>query len=295
MLPQLPRIVIVGVSGSGKTSLAQAISGRLALPHTELDALYWGPNWTPVTEERFRARAAAAAEGLGWVLDGNYRLSREVVWPRANLFIWLDYPYPLVLGRLLRRTLRRGLTRETLWEGSHERLLSQFKLWSPQESILAWQAKTYNRYRREYARLLPPHAGARLLRFRHPSQAADWLQAQPAFRFNELALEGIALFNRADFFAAHEALEEAWRGTAHPVRDLYRGLLQLSVVCLHLQRGNRVGADKVWRRSQRWLGKWPPVVAGVHLGQVQRQVDALRREGRPPAVWPQIQVAPSPN
>src|SRR5436305_799712 len=40
------RLVVVGTSGSGKTTLAREIARRRALPHVELDALHWGPNWT---------------------------------------------------------------------------------------------------------------------------------------------------------------------------------------------------------------------------------------------------------
>ena len=41
----MERINVVGTSCSGKTTLARAIAGRLGLPYTELDALFWGPRW----------------------------------------------------------------------------------------------------------------------------------------------------------------------------------------------------------------------------------------------------------
>ncbi len=48
------RIAIIGVTCSGKTSLARRIAAQLNIPHLELDALYWDPGWTPRSENHFR-------------------------------------------------------------------------------------------------------------------------------------------------------------------------------------------------------------------------------------------------
>ncbi|HTE18391.1 MAG TPA: AAA family ATPase, partial [Armatimonadota bacterium] len=44
------RIVVVGSSGAGKSTMAAALSQRLGLPHIELDALRHGPNWVEVPD-----------------------------------------------------------------------------------------------------------------------------------------------------------------------------------------------------------------------------------------------------
>ena len=67
------------------------------------------------------------------------------------------------------------------------------------------------------------------------------------------ALDGILLFNRGEFFEAHEALEDAWRDERTEVRNLYKGILQIAVTNLHITRGNYQGAIKVYGRSQKWL------------------------------------------
>jgi len=66
------RVAVVGAIGSGKTTLAQAVARRLGLPHIELDALFWGPNWTPPPREPFQARATESLAGPAWVTDCNY-------------------------------------------------------------------------------------------------------------------------------------------------------------------------------------------------------------------------------
>jgi len=65
------------------------------------------------------------------------------------------------------------------------------------------------------------------------------------------AAEGLRLFNAGKYFEAHEALEDAWNAETGRVRELYRGILQIAVVYLHVTRGNYNGAVKVYGRSQR--------------------------------------------
>lgn len=84
------------------------------------------------------------------------------------------------------------------------------------------------------------------------------------------AVEGIRLFNRGEYFEAHEALETAWRDEPGPIRELYRGILQIAVAYLHITRDNYAGAIKVYGRSQRWLRLWPASCRGVDVAGLQR-------------------------
>lgn len=168
------RVAVVGVTGVGKTMFAAALSQRLGVPHIELDAFYWQPNWTPPDFDDFRARIAAEVARDGWVIDGNYGLTREQVWSSADTLIWLNYPLRVIFGRLLQRTLRRGLRKEMLWGTNQERLWTQFV--SP-KSLFLWALQTYPRYRREYPILIgsPEYAHLRVVTFHSPAQASEWL------------------------------------------------------------------------------------------------------------------------
>jgi hypothetical protein len=92
------------------------------------------------------------------------------------------------------------------------------------------------------------------------------------------AVEGIRLFNRGEYFEAHEALEEAWRAEGGSVRELYRGILQIAVTCLHITRENYAGAVKVYGRSRKWLRDWPEVCRGIRVGQLRRDAEILMAE-----------------
>jgi len=63
--------VVVGTSGSGKTTFARRLAAGLGIPHVELDALHWEPEWTEATDEVLRARVAEATAQDAWVVDGN--------------------------------------------------------------------------------------------------------------------------------------------------------------------------------------------------------------------------------
>ena len=168
------RIAVVGTTGSGKTTLARQISRRLAIPHVELDALHWGPNWTSPPVELFRERVAQALSGDTWVVDGNYGKVRDIVWSRADTVVWLDYALPVIMGRLLWRTLGRIIGREELWNENREDFRAQFL---SRDSLFLWALRTYPRRRREYPLLFrtPEHAHLKVVHLRSPRAERAWL------------------------------------------------------------------------------------------------------------------------
>ena len=124
--PNTDRIVVLGTTGAGKTTLAREIARALEVPHVELDYYRFRPNWVEVPNDEFRECVREALRGDRWVADGNYSLARDVIWPRATLLVWLDYPIYVVLWRLFWRTLGRGVLRKELWHGNKEKLWWHF-------------------------------------------------------------------------------------------------------------------------------------------------------------------------
>lgn len=167
------RIVVVGAAGAGKSTLAAQLAATLHCPFVEPDGLFWEANWTPAPPDVFRARVAAALSGERWTFGGNYGSARDIVWGRADTLIWLDYPLPVVLSRLLRRSLRRVVTRDELWNGNRETWRGQF--WS-RESLFWYVLRTHARHQREFtaAASMPAYQHLQVLRFRAPSEAARW-------------------------------------------------------------------------------------------------------------------------
>jgi len=133
------RAVVIGIGGSGKTTLAKQLAAHHGLHYIELDALHWLPDWQMREVHDFRALVAQAVSHGKWVTDGNYRVVRDIVWGQATTVIWLNYPLWTVMGRLLRRTLRRMFTQELLFSGNRETLRRSFL---SRDSIL-WYVLTH--------------------------------------------------------------------------------------------------------------------------------------------------------
>ena len=172
------RIIIIGTTSSGKSTLAERFADKFNYDFIELDALHWEPNWTEAPQEVFNERVQKAIQAEAWVIAGNYSTTRPMTWPKAELIIWLDYSFPRVFWQLTRRTFTRWWTQELLWGTNRENLWNHMKLWSD-ESLFHWLFKTYWRRKREYPQLLekPEHKHLKSIHFKHPKETEQWLNS----------------------------------------------------------------------------------------------------------------------
>ena len=169
------RISVVGTSGSGKTTLARQISQRLTIPHIELDAINHQPNWTEATPEVFRQRVEQSLSGNAWVVDGNYSKVRDIVWSRADTVIWLDYPLPLIMKRVLWRTLKRVITQEELWNGNRE----SWQMIFSKDFMPFWVLRTYKKRQEEYLILFakPEYSHLNVVQMHSQITTQNWLSS----------------------------------------------------------------------------------------------------------------------
>lgn len=141
--------IVSTASGNGKTTVGRALARRLGVPFHELDALHHGPSWTEATPEELRAKVEPIVATDAWVIDGAYRAKiGDLVLESADLVVWLDLPVRVWLPRLLRRTVRRIVTREELWNGNREEL--RYAL-DPRYSVVVYAVRGYRERRRRYA------------------------------------------------------------------------------------------------------------------------------------------------
>ena len=169
------RIVILGTTGSGKTTLSRRLSQLLSVPTIELDAIRHGPNWVETPDDIFRERIATSLSAEGWIVDGNYSVARDIIWPRATILIWLDYSFPLVFWRLFWRTMTRGILRTKLWNGNKEDLWRHFLT---KDSLFLWAFKTHWSRRESLSAALdlPEYKAIEVLRFKSARETRDWLE-----------------------------------------------------------------------------------------------------------------------
>ena len=166
---------MVGTSCSGKTTLARAVAARLAIPHVELDALYWSTDWTPVADDTFRERVADAVATGTWVIDGGYSTIRDITWRRVDTVVWLDYPLRTVLWRWARRTVTRIGSREEFWPGTgnRESLRNALK----RDGLLWWILRTHRPRRARLATQLAARPDIAVIRLASPAESEAWVRS----------------------------------------------------------------------------------------------------------------------
>lgn len=170
-IPERPRrVLVIGPTGAGKSTVATRISSTWSIPRVELDTLHWGPNWTKRPE--FLADVATWIAREAWVIDGSYLVAVELAWPRADLVVWLDLPFATVLARQFRRSLRRIWAKEEIFAGNHETFRGYFL---SKDSLMLWLFKTFRLRRRQFAEFSRQHPGVCLVRLTTPRAEQAWL------------------------------------------------------------------------------------------------------------------------
>jgi adenylate kinase family enzyme len=165
------RVVVAGVSGVGKSTLARRISAALDLPYTEIDGLYHGAGWIP--RPQFLADVDIFTREAAWITEWQYRDARPLLSARADTLVWLDLPSPVALSRVVRRTIARSRKRVQLWNGNTEP-----GMWHAvvnREGIIRWALK----HQRSYLRTVPiaarEHPHLQVVRLRSQHEVDEWL------------------------------------------------------------------------------------------------------------------------
>ena len=117
-------IVILGCSGTGKSTFARQLAAKLGLPVVHLDHLFFEPGWKPGQREDFRRKVSKAIEAESWIVDGNFvSWVGDLLLPPADAILWLEQPRWLCFLRVTLRCLDpRGSGRADLPFGCRDSL-----------------------------------------------------------------------------------------------------------------------------------------------------------------------------
>lgn len=164
-------MLIYGVTGSGKTTLAEKLSRATSLPWYSVDELTWEPGWVEVPNDEQRRRISEICARSEWILDTAYARWRDIPLSRAQLIVGLDYPRWVSLQRLLRRTAARCWDRRLICNGNTESLATAFG----SDSIVRWHFRSFSRKRDRMKQWMDHDDGPRVLRLTSPRQTDAWL------------------------------------------------------------------------------------------------------------------------
>ena len=171
----MQRVMVMGSSGSGKSTFARRLSEMIGAPFVSLDALYWKPGWVASDNAEFGELVADIARQPRWVMDGNYTRhgAGELRRQTSDTVIWFDLPRRTCMLGIIRRIAGSyGKVRPEMAEGCPERLDYEFfrYVWS------------YRRQQRP--KLLAYFQGLRadqsLICFTDRTQADDYLRSVAA-------------------------------------------------------------------------------------------------------------------
>ena len=168
------RIIVYGVTGSGKTTAASRLSEITGIPWQEVDALMWDPGWKFVPLEMQRERIAEICQRDEWILDAAYAKWIDIPMERVQLIVCLDYSRFRTLRQLFVRTVSRCIDKKKVCNGNVESWRSMFS----RESILVWHFKSYSKKKE---RMQAWHSGLydfKTVLFKNPIELDFWMAVE---------------------------------------------------------------------------------------------------------------------
>lgn len=161
-----------GVTGSGKSTTAARLSGVSGVDWYSVDDLAWQPGWVMMPVEEQRGLFGEVCSRDRWILDTAYSSWLDVALERADLIVALDFSRWVSLGQLLRRTLGRVLSGESVCNGNRE----TWRDIVSRDSILVWHFQSFTRKRRRIRTWETNSPGPDILRFTSRRQLDTWLR-----------------------------------------------------------------------------------------------------------------------
>lgn len=144
----MKKVIVIGTTGSGKSTFAIQLANKLKCHYIQLDLLFWKPNWEWSSDEDFFQKIRNEIDRDCWILDGNYTRTQSITWTVADTVIWIDLPFWQTFYQCFTRSFKRALSQEELWPNTGNR--ESFKRMLSKDSILLWLFKTYDIHKQKY-------------------------------------------------------------------------------------------------------------------------------------------------
>lgn len=171
----MKRIIIIGTSGCGKTTLAKRLSKILNIPSYDLDDYYWLPKWQPQTDKEFVKIVDKLSNKKTWIMNGNYSKVNHFIWDRSDTIIWLDYSLLRCLCQGIIRSIIRAISKEVCCGNNYESFKRTFL---SRNSIVLWILSTYRRRKQSYKQAFKnqKEGSKAYLKFSNPKETNQWLK-----------------------------------------------------------------------------------------------------------------------
>ena len=179
------RILVYGVTGSGKSTMARRLSELTGIPWTSVDDIAWRPGWVLMPEEEQRETFGRLMSSDRWILDAAYGAWRDLAIARADLVVALDYARWRSMSRLLRRTVVRTIDGQTICNGNRETLRTIVG----RDSLAMWHVRSFRAFRTRMRAWEAAASGPPVIRLRRPAHARSFVAAETARRRRHTAAD----------------------------------------------------------------------------------------------------------
>ncbi|WP_025026938.1 DNA topology modulation protein [Caldalkalibacillus mannanilyticus] len=126
----MEKVLVLGCSGSGKSTFSQQLGELTGLPVVHLDSLFWKPGWVSSDESEWNETIEQLLKKDRYILDGNYSRTLEERLKEADSVFYFDFPRYLCFYRAIKRRVQNhGVTRPDMREGCIEKIDVEFLLW----------------------------------------------------------------------------------------------------------------------------------------------------------------------
>lgn len=164
------RILVLGVTGAGKSTAVHRIASLKNADVIDFDEIRWEPgsekSWTPRPDDVQQALTNKVTDAERWVMAAVGGSTEEIVLPKVDLIVYLDYSPAIAFARLIKRTARRVVLKEKCCNGNTESLPNLVG----KDAIILWWFKTFrDRHQKALATEANPDL-PKTLRLTHPSQ-----------------------------------------------------------------------------------------------------------------------------
>ena len=164
----MKKVLIIGCPGSGKTTLAKALSEKTGLPLIHLDKIQWTGDWECIRGEDFDRILIEKMQMPHWIIDGNYNRTIPIRLRECDTVIYLDYPTSVSLCGALKRVISNyGKVRDDMGGNCRERF----------DPTFFWFIMTFNmKNRHRYHKLLDSAEDKNIIILRSRKEADEFLQ-----------------------------------------------------------------------------------------------------------------------
>lgn len=162
------KIVIVGVSASGKSTFARALADKLKIPITHIDAFMWRPGWNYAGDEETVSKLKELSTANEWIIEGYIKKdARTILFERADTIIYLDYAPVVASWRYIKRWWKHRKSARPELTGSPEKFSFKFLklVWRKGET---WSLRPF---------LEEPANRNKLVILTSPKRASDFLKS----------------------------------------------------------------------------------------------------------------------